>query len=108
MDSNKTRMLFRTCMTLLCLAAMTGCQRSRDVDRAAPKTAPLWTLTLAAPIDHLDAPAREPMIVEHPDGTLFVSGYGSGAPVLWKSGDSGATWSRVKVGTNADGAAGNI
>jgi len=29
------------------------------------------------PINHLDVLAREPMIVEHPDGTLFVSGLGS-------------------------------
>jgi hypothetical protein len=55
------------------------------------------------------------MIVEHPDGTLFVSGYGAAfmsgkdtdEATLWKSRDGGATWSRVNVGTKADGAAGN-
>jgi len=70
---------------------------------------------LAAPIDHLDMVAREPMIVEHPDGTLFVSGYGAAfmsgkdtdEATLWKSRDGGTTWSRVNVGTKADGAAGN-
>jgi photosystem II stability/assembly factor-like uncharacterized protein len=88
-----------------------GCRRSGDVGRAAPP----WTLTLAAPIHHLDVVAREPMIVEHPDGTLFVGGYGAAfmsgkdmdEATLWKSRDGGTTWSRVNVGTKADGAAGN-
>jgi hypothetical protein len=47
------------------------------------------------------------MIVEHPDGTLFVSGYGEPAPTLWKSADHGVTWARVSVGTEAAGAIGN-
>jgi hypothetical protein len=54
------------------------------------------------------------MIVEHPDGTLFVSGYGSPdgvppqtVPRLWRSVDHGATWAAVNVGTEADGAIGN-
>src|SRR5262245_33913797 len=36
------------------------------------------TLTLNAPAHHLfdDRFAREPMIVEHPSGALFVAGYG--------------------------------
>ncbi len=72
-------------------------------------------LALNEPVHHLDTLAREPMIVQHPDGTLFVSGYGSqvtgtdpnGVPSLWRSVDGGATWQRVDVGTAADGAAGN-
>jgi hypothetical protein len=55
------------------------------------------------------------MLVEHPSGTLFVSGYGSqvtgtdpnALPQLWKSGDGGASWERVDVGTSEAGAAGN-
>lgn len=55
------------------------------------------------------------MIVEHPDGTLFVTGYGGGGPSdrkqtvprLWRSSDHGTTWSAVNVGTEADGAVGN-
>lgn len=71
------------------------------------------TLVVADPVHHLDADAREPMLVEHPDGTLFVAGYGRDvptteqAPRLWKSADGGSTWSRVNVGTVAEGAKGN-
>lgn len=57
--------------------------------------------------DHTGARAREPMIVQAPDGALFVSGYGEDAPLLWRSGDNGTTWSSVNVGTPADGAVGN-
>jgi len=92
---------------VLCLAVMAGCRRSVGVRRAAFQMASSWTLIMGAPIDHLDVPAREPMIVEHPDGTLFVSGYGAGVPALWKSRDGGTTWARVNFGTEADGAAGN-
>jgi hypothetical protein len=70
------------------------------------------TLRMTQRVDHLDVLAREPMVVEAPDGALFVAGYGSGLaasglPALWKSGDHGATWIRVNVGTEAEGAVGN-
>jgi len=58
-------------------------------------------------VDHLGGLAREPMVAEHPNGTLFVSGYGGLRPNLWRSGDRGATWTRVGVGTEAQGAIGN-
>jgi hypothetical protein len=64
-------------------------------------------LPLPTPLDHIDVAAREPMVAELPDGTLFVAGYGDPGPKLWKSTDRGATWSRVHVGTEADGAIGN-
>jgi hypothetical protein len=47
------------------------------------------------------------MVAEHPDGTLFLSGYGPPRPMLWRSSDKGATWTRVQVGSEADGAIGN-
>lgn len=48
-------------------------------------------LAVAARVDHLDEPGKEPMVVEHPDGTLFVTGYGGPPGVrLWKSADHGA------------------
>lgn len=72
------------------------------------------TLVPIQQVDHLDEAAREPSIVEHPNGTLFVTGYGMGSndtaqtvPRLWKSTDQGASWTRVNVGTEADGALAN-
>ncbi len=60
-------------------------------------------------IDHITSLAREPMVCEHPNGTLFVSGYrnGSGSPQLWKSNSAGKTWQKVEVGTTDQGAIGN-
>jgi len=60
-------------------------------------------------IDHIEFLAREPMVRQHPNGTLFVTGYrnSSDSPQLWKSGDMGKTWTLVNVGTPMDGAIGN-
>jgi hypothetical protein len=55
----------------------------------------------------MDGMAREPMLVEHPDGTLFLTGYGEPTPRLWRSNDAGATWTRVEVASETDGAVGN-
>jgi hypothetical protein len=77
-------------------------------------------LVLTQRIEHLDTLAKEPMVAELADGTLFVAGYG-GPPVdstnvsrvlpfwrcrLWRSADGGATWSRVDLGPGASKAAG--
>jgi hypothetical protein len=107
--------LLWTGVIALSLVALTSCRRSGEADRGSPKAVASWTLTLSAPIDHLGMVAREPMIVEHPDGTLFVVGFGASRvgqkskdePTLWKSHDGGATWARVDVGSEADGAIGN-
>jgi hypothetical protein len=115
MKSSRIRFLLCSGMMVLCLVAVTGCRRSSEGRHGAPETAPPWTLTMAAPIEHLDVVAREPMIVEHPDGTLFVAGFGASRvgrkskdePTLWKSRDGGATWARVNVGSETDGAVGN-
>jgi len=72
-------------------------------------------LDVTAHVEFLGGLAREPMIVELHDGTLFVSGYAgdraSGPPQtvprLWKSTDHGFTWKAVNVGTEVDGAIGN-
>ena len=49
------------------------------------------------------------MVVQHPNGARFVSGYGYGflaivprldvPPCLWTSRDQGATWTRVNFST---------
>jgi len=58
-------------------------------------------------VEHIDSYAREPMIVEHPDGSLFLAGYGQPHPQVWKSVDHGATWMRLYLGSEAAGATGN-
>jgi len=65
------------------------------------------TIIALPPTDHVDLMAREPMLAEALDRTLYVSGYGEDFPVLWRSTDGGARWARVNVGTAADGAVGN-
>ena len=62
---------------------------------------------LSPPVEHVEFLAREPMVVQHPSGTLFVTGYGSPVPHLWRSSDDGATWTLVDIGTEAAGAIGN-
>jgi hypothetical protein len=88
------------------LAGGEGCATSRPPAAVPGDTRPS-RLVVSSPVDHVDVLAREPMIVEHPDGTLFVTGYGSAAPALWKSRDQGTTWTRVDVGSEANGAIGN-
>lgn len=64
-------------------------------------------------VDHTaQQPVREPMIVEHPDGTLFVAGWPLNpdpdtTPRLWKRDSGDQPWESVEVGTEADGAKGN-
>jgi hypothetical protein len=77
---------------------------------AKNNSAALKTLVATERVDHLDRLAREPMVVELSDGTLFVSGYDGDpekSPNLWRSRDRGATWESVNVGGKADGAIGN-
>ncbi len=60
-------------------------------------------------IDHLESLAREPMIAEHPNGSLFLTGFKNDAdvPQLWRSTDQGKNWQAVDVGTYEMGAQGN-
>ena len=91
----------------LAAAVLNTCSRAPEPQPSRPLD-PAASLILSDPVDHLDGLAREPMLVQHPDGSLFVTGYGEPAvPQLWRSNDAGATWSRVNVGSEADGAVGN-
>ena len=75
------------------------------VTSASGKPAITRTLVATEEVEHLDRLAREPMVVELSDGTLFVSGYDSNptkSPGLWRSHDHGATWESVNVGSQAD------
>ena len=76
--------------------------------------APPGALVQVNRVDYLDDTAREPSIVQHPSGALFVAGYGVGrggetqkVPRLWKSTDEGATWKPVNVGGEQAGALAN-
>ena len=84
------------------LIAGAGCGGSSPASAPEPTT-----LAVVDSTHHVDSLAREPMVAEHPNGTLFVAGYGQPGPKLWKSADSGRSWQRVAVGTEADGAVGN-
>ena len=47
-------------------------------------------------VEHLDRAVREPMVVQHPNGMLFVAGYfNESTPTLYRSADNGSTWERV-------------
>jgi len=91
--------LLRGCV-MLSAAGVLGCaaEQAGDVPSA---------ISMGQATDQLDQLAREPMVVEHPDGTLFVTGYGAEHPILYRSRDGGTSWERVNIGTAADGAIGN-
>ena len=62
---------------------------------------------------HLDRAVREPSVVQHPSGALFVAGYSrdpaeaTDPPNLYRSDDRGVTWGQVDVGSVEEGALGN-
>ncbi len=88
-----------------CVVAAFGSETLGSNDRTSPryrqptdKTVKAKTLVATESVEHLDRLAREPMVVELSDGTLFVTGYGGQhdevekIPDLWRSRDHGATW----------------
>ena len=79
-----------------------GSKKQRPVDKPATSK----TLVATEGVEHLGRLAREPMVVELSDGTLFVSGYDNNAeqsPGLWRSRDHGITWESVSVGKKKHG-----
>jgi BNR repeat-like domain len=101
------RFAYRLTVATLAVGATAGCSGGSGSARHAALPP---ELVVAQRVDHLGALAREPMIVQHPSGALFVAGYPGGQhaiPQLWKSTDTGATWSTVDVGAAAQGAVGN-
>ena len=95
----------RKFIVILLLAAAVSAQQAKKV----PTLRVLSRNEMTSP--NSTSLAREPMIVEHPGGTLFVAGYGSNnpndTPRLWRSTDRGRHWEKVNVGTAAEGAIGN-
>ena len=95
----------RLCLLVLLLSLLTVVGRSQATQAA---------LVQLRQVNYLDDTAREPSIVQHPNGTLFVAGYGAGregdtqkVPRLWKSTDKGTTWKPVNVGGESAGALAN-
>ena len=89
-------------------ALLLGCGGNAGTAPASPP------LALSTPVEHLASiSVQEPMVVEHPQGALFVAGFSRALeepgqpPKLFKSVDAGATWKRVDVGTSTQGAVGN-
>jgi len=92
-------------LSLLLALASDGKTFGQSPQQSSPAIA---KLVLAQHVETLGPPAREPMIIEHPSGVQFVTGHMTpGRPQLWKSLDHGATWTRVDVGSEAQGAIGN-
>jgi hypothetical protein len=93
--------------SLLFVTACAAEERS-DPPAVAERSPSSRLRAIALPeVDHVGAMAREPMIVQAPDGTLFLAGYGEDTPTLWRSSSAGESWERVNVGTAASGAVGN-
>ena len=107
MRREKHRKLYLVCCIVLAGASVCRAGQTDQIELIATKVDQFGTPEAGA--------TREPMIVEHPDGTLFVAGYGSPdfpnnlqkVPRLWRSSDHGNTWNLVNVGTESDGAIGN-
>jgi hypothetical protein len=101
------------------LVLLVGCggnvPQGEPVTGVATRGTPLVLVDSSA---HLGNPAREPMVVVHPSGTLFASGYGGEArgyrgddpevPRIVKSLDLGKHWTPVDVGGRRDGAIGGV
>lgn len=104
-------------------ALLAGCVAPADV--APTATEDLAAALVATPPVRISTaqPAREPSIVEAPDGTLFVAGYWGAirfaeapppppenvllSPLVWRSRDGGATWERLATGLPVENAWGN-
>lgn len=93
----------RVAVSIIACTLLVACSRHRSAT-AVPGARGLG---LVQHVEVLDTLVREPMLVEHPSGALFVAGYNRVRPRLWKSADRGATWTSVDVGAAAQGAIGN-
>ena len=85
----------------------TSCARGGDPASSNKHASTEEGITLRARVEQLDTLVREPMVVEHPSGALFVTGYNRRAPALWRSKNGGTSWTRLDVGGEKEGAIGN-
>jgi len=112
-------------LSIATLIVVTGCALARVHDSPPSQSVTNAPLLLTQRVAQVDTEAAEPMIVEHPDGILFVAGVGGPWPRdseynsnpaywdsllrdrLWQSRDHGATWVPVDLGAGAAGVIGN-
>ncbi|HEX3985552.1 MAG TPA: sialidase family protein [Acidobacteriaceae bacterium] len=87
----------------VCLSALMGGAAPAQSEAGEPSSP---KLVLVQHVETAGDSAKEPSIVEGPDGTLYVSGFGKRAdgqpqqvPRLWKSTDRGATWTCADIGS---------
>jgi len=114
-----------TATVMATVAAVTACTCSQLRSRTiAQPVIDARTLVLTQRVAQTDTEAAEPMIVEHPNGTLFVAGMGGPWTTnseyyshrrhldslvhdrLWKSRDHGTSWIPVDLGPSAAGVVG--
>jgi hypothetical protein len=107
------------------LAAIAGActHGAASLKSAEPSDAHHNSLALVQHVTNIDTVAREIMMVQHPNGTLFLGGYGgvwAGNDTtlrklhaqlwrsrLWKSVNQGSSWTRVDPGDASKGIVGN-
>ena len=87
-----------TCLTIV--IAGTACA-SAGAGRAT------GSLPLVTQVTTVGTRTREPMLMQHPNGTLFVAGYAVASQGVWMSTDLGTRWAPVTFGENAVGLIGN-
>ena len=81
-------MMLRPCLSLVTLLSLSVAPNailwgSNGEDEKQRQSGLATTkLVLTRQVEHLEGPAREPMIIEHPSGAQFVTGYGAGRPRL--------------------------
>jgi hypothetical protein len=85
---------------LTLLSAVTGCAAARG-GRAES------SLPLVEQVTTVGTRTREPMLVQHPNGALFVAGYAVASQGVWASTDLGKRWAPVTFGAAATGLIGN-
>ncbi|HEX3662272.1 MAG TPA: sialidase family protein [Acidobacteriaceae bacterium] len=92
----------RVIAAAVCLSALMG---SQAMAQSGAGAAAFPRLVLMQHVEIAGDSAKEPSLVEGPDGTLYVSGFGKlsngkpqQAPRLWKSTDHGASWTRMNIG----------
>ncbi|MDZ7631546.1 MAG: sialidase family protein [Gemmatimonadaceae bacterium] len=87
-------------LRLIMLSAAAACASGRGGSAASPLV-PLEQVTTVG------TRTREPMLVQHPNGALFVAGYAVSSQGVWTSTDLGKRWTPVTFGADAAGLIGN-